>query len=102
MDEWRKVAVTVLFLATLAVVYCALAASVFATGEIRSGRSVSVWQALRRVRRKQLRLSWLMLLVGIFTTPAGRLAPVIALTGGLRPDFPGHFVIGRKLVSLFC
>ncbi len=45
-DAWRKVAVTVLFLATLAVIYRALAASVFAAAEIRRGRSVSVLQAL--------------------------------------------------------
>src|SRR5713226_4995639 len=62
-DAWRKVAVTVLFLATLAVIYRALAASVFAAAEIRRGRSVSVLQALGHVRRKQLRLFWLILLV---------------------------------------
>jgi hypothetical protein len=58
MDEWLKVAIALLFLAILAVIYRALAASVFAAAEIRSGRSVSVWQALRHVRRKQLRLFW--------------------------------------------
>src|SRR6266446_7641791 len=69
MDEWRKVAVFVLFLGTLAVIYRALAASVFAAAEIRSGRSVSAWQALGQVRRKQLRLFWLILLVSLLAAP---------------------------------
>src|SRR5712691_12499650 len=47
MDEWRKLAVFVLFLATLAVVYRALAASVLAAAELRSGRSVSVLPSSR-------------------------------------------------------
>ena len=82
MDEWLKVVIALLFLAILAVIYRALAASVFAAAEIRSGRSVSVWQALRQVRRKQLRLFWLILLVSFVAAPAGRLAPVIALAFG--------------------
>ena len=65
MDAWRKLAVFVLFLATLAVMYRALAASVLAAAELSSGRSVSVLQALGRVRRKQLRLFWLILLVSV-------------------------------------
>ena len=90
MDEWLKVVIALLFLAILAVVYPALAASVFAASEIRSGRSVSVWQALRQVRRKQLRLFWLILLAGFVAAPAGRLAPVIALAFGFfcAPAFP--------------
>jgi hypothetical protein len=78
MEFWRKFAVSVLFLATLAVLYRALAASVFAAAEIRSGRSVSVLQALGHVRRKQLRLFWLILLVGFLAAPMGPVAPVIA------------------------
>ncbi len=90
MDAWSKVAVFVLFLAILAVIYRALAASVIAAAEIRSGRSVSVWQALGQVRRKQLRLFWLILLVSFFSVPAGRLAPVIALAFAFfcAPAFP--------------
>lgn len=90
MDAWSKVAVFVLFFGTLAVVYRALAASVFAAAEIRSVRSVSVWQALRQARRKQLRLFWLILLVGFLSAPAGRFAPVIALGFGFfcAPAFP--------------
>jgi len=91
MDEWRKAAVTVLFLAILAVIYRALAASVFAAAEIRSGRSVSVWQALCQVRRKQLRLFWLLLLVSVLAAPAaGRLAPVFVsgLAFFCAPAFP--------------
>jgi len=90
MNEWLKVAIFVLFLAILAVIYRALAASVFAASEIRSGRSVSVWHALRHVRRKQLRLFWLILLVSLVAAPAGRLAPVIALAFGFfcAPAFP--------------
>ena len=90
MDEWRKLAVFVLFLATLAVMYRALAASVFAAAEIRSGRSVSVLQALGRVRRKQLRLFWLILLVSFLAAPVGPLALVIALAFAFfcAPAFP--------------
>ncbi len=82
-DAWRKVAVTVLFLATLAVIYRALAASVFAAAEIRRGRSVSVLQALGHVRSKHLRLFWLILLVSFLAAPTGPLAPV----GGLAFAF---------------
>jgi len=101
MDAWRKLAVTVLFLATLAVVYRALAASVFAASEIRSGHSVSVWQALRHVRRKQLRLFWLILLVSIVAAPAGRLAPVIALAFGFfcAPAFPVAILEGLGAIK---
>ncbi len=90
MDEWRKVAVFVLFLGTLAVIYRALAASVFAAAEIRSGRSVSAWQALGQVRRKQLRLFWLILLVSLLAAPTGRFAPIIALGFSFfcAPAFP--------------
>ena len=90
MDAWRKVAVTVLFFAVLAVIYRALAASVFAAAEIRGGRSVSVWQALGQVRRKQLRLFWLILLVSFLALPTGPLAPIIALGFGFfcAPAFP--------------
>jgi len=90
MDEWRKLAVFVLFLATLAVMYRALAASVLAAAELRSGRSVSVLQALGRVRRKQLRLFWLILLVSVLAAPVGPLALVIALAFAFfcAPAFP--------------
>jgi len=90
MDAWRKVAVTVLFFAVLAVINRALAASVIAAAEIRSGRSVSVWQALGQVRRKQLRLFWLILLVSLLAAPTGPLAPIIALGFGFfcAPAFP--------------
>jgi hypothetical protein len=90
MDEWRKLAVFVLFLATLAVVYRALASSVFAAAEIRSDRTVSVLQAFGYVRRKHLRLFWLILLVGVLAAPAGPVAPVIALAFGFfcAPAFP--------------
>jgi hypothetical protein len=90
MDEWRKFAVSVLFLATFAVIYRALAASVFAAAEIHSGRGVSVLQALGHVRRKQLRLFWLILLVGFVAVPAGPLAPLIALAFAFfcAPAFP--------------
>src|SRR5712692_4809466 len=41
MDEWHKAAIAVLMFAIFAVLYRALAASVFAAAEIRSGRTVS-------------------------------------------------------------
>src|SRR6266852_1174795 len=90
MDEWRKLAVFVLFLATLAVVYRALAASVFAAAEIRSGHRVGVLQALGHVQRKHLRLFWLILLVSVLAAPAGPLAPVggLAFAFFCAPAFP--------------
>jgi len=103
MDEWLKVAIALLFLAILAVIYRyrALAASVFAAAEIRSGRSVSVWQALRHIRRKQLRLFWLILLVSFVAAPAGRLAPVIALAFGFfcAPAFPVAILEGLGAIK---
>jgi hypothetical protein len=101
MDEWLKVAIAVLFLVFLGVVYRALAASVFAAAEIRSGRSVSVWQALRQVRRKQLWLFWLILLVSIIAAPAGRLAPVVALAFGFfcAPAFPVAILEGLGAIK---
>jgi hypothetical protein len=77
MDEWHKAAIAVLMFAIFAVLYRALAASVFAAAEIRSGRTVSVLRALGYVRRKHLRLFWLILLVSVLAAPAGRFAPII-------------------------
>jgi hypothetical protein len=101
MGVWRKLAVVVLFLAILAVIYRALAASVFTVAEIRCGCSVSVWQALRHVRRKQLRLFWLILLVSFVAAPAGRLAPVIALAFGFfcAPAFPVAILEGLGAIK---
>src|SRR5713226_7321141 len=90
MDEWHKAAIAVLMFAIFAVLYRALAASVFAAAEIRSGRTVSVLQALGYVRRKHLRLFWLILLVSVLAAPTGPLAPVIAFAFGFfcAPAFP--------------
>jgi hypothetical protein len=90
MDEWHKAAIAVLMFAIFAVLYRALAASVFAAAELRSGRSVGVWQALGHVQRKQLRLFWLILLVSVLAAPTGPLAPIIALAFAFfcAPAFP--------------
>jgi hypothetical protein len=93
IEVWRgasflqKVAVFVLFLGSLAVQYRALAASVFATQEIRSGRSVGVVQAIGAVRRKQLRLFWMVMLATMLTGPLGLIVgPLLAV--GTAPAFP--------------
>lgn len=87
MGSLKKIAVIVLFLGTLAVQYRALAASVFATQEIRSGRSVGVLQAIGTVRRKQLRLFWMVTLASMLTGPLGLIVgPLLAL--GTAPAFP--------------
>jgi hypothetical protein len=93
VEVWRgtsflqKVAMFVLFLASLAMQYRALAASVFATQEIRSGRSVGVLQAIGAVRRKQLRLFWLVTLASILTGPLGLIVgPLLAFV--TAPAFP--------------
>jgi hypothetical protein len=83
----QKVAVFVLFLGSFAVQYRALAASVFATQEIRSGRSVGILQAIRSVRRKQLRLFWMVMLASMLTGPLGLIVfPLLAF--GVAPGFP--------------
>ena len=93
IEVWRgasfmqKVAVFVLFLGSFAVQYRALAASVFATQEIRSGRSVGVLQAIGTVRRKQLRLFWMVMLASMLTGPLGLIVgPLLAF--GTAPAFP--------------
>lgn len=101
MEGWRKLAIAVLFLGMLAVIYRALAASAFAAAEIHCGRSVSVWEALRHVRRKQLRLFWLLLLASILTAPARQLAPFIVLAFGFfcAPAFPVAILEDRKAIK---
>jgi hypothetical protein len=87
MSVLRKVGVVVLFLGTFAVQYRALAASVFATQEIRGGRSVGILQAIRSVRRRQLRLFWMVMLASMLTGPLGLfLCPLLAF--GASPGFP--------------
>lgn len=66
MGFLQKVAVFVAFLGSLAMQYRALAASVFATQEIRSGRSVGILRAIGAVRRKQLRLFWMVMLANVY------------------------------------
>ncbi len=101
VEVWRgtsflqKVAVFVLFLANLAVQYRALAASVFATQEIRSGRSVGILQAIGAVRRKQLRLFWMVMLVSMLTGPLGLIVfPLLAFA--TAPAFPVAILENRS------
>jgi hypothetical protein len=99
-DVWQgigflqKFAVFVLFLMTLAVQYRALAASAFATQEIWNGRSVHFWQALRSVRRKQLRLFWMVLLGSLVTGPLGLIVGPI-LIFATAPGFPVAILEGK-------
>ncbi len=87
MDSLQKVGVCVLFFLTFAMEYRALAASAFATQEIWSGRSVGILQAIRSVRRKQLRLFWMVMLASMFTGPLGLIVfPVLAFA--TAPGFP--------------
>jgi hypothetical protein len=87
MGFLQKVAVFVAFLGSLAMQYRALAASVFATQEIRSGRSVGILRAIGAVRRKQLRLFWMVMLASMCTGPLGLIVfPLFAF--GTAPAFP--------------
>jgi hypothetical protein len=87
MGSLQRVAVSVVFLGSLAMQYRALAASVFATQEIRSGRSVGFLRAIAAVRRKQLRLFWMVMLVSICTGSLGLIVfPLLAF--GTAPAFP--------------
>jgi len=87
MGFLQKLAVFVAFLGSLAAQYRALAASVFATQEIRSGRAIGVVQAIKSVRRKQLRLFWMVMVVSMFTGPFGLIVfPLLAF--GTAPGFP--------------
>lgn len=90
METWRKVLVSLLMLATFSATYRALAATVFATAEIHRGRRTTAWQAFAQVRRRNLRLFWLILLVGFLTAAAGPVAPVLSLAFGFfcAPAFP--------------
>jgi hypothetical protein len=94
----QKLAVFVLFLITLNMQYCSLAASVFATQEIWSRRSVRFWQALKAVRRKQLRLFWMVLLASMVTGPLGVLVGPILLFA-LAPGFPVAILEGKAAIA---
>jgi len=87
MGFLQKVAVFIVFLGSFAMQFRALAASVFATQEIRSGRSVGILHAIGAVRRKQLRLFWMVMLVSMLTGPLALIiAPLLAF--GTAPAFP--------------
>jgi hypothetical protein len=87
MGVLQRVSFFVLFLGTFAAEYRALAASAFATQEIQSGRSVGIAQAFRSVRRKQLRLFWIVMLASMLTGPFGLMAfPLLAFA--TAPGFP--------------
>jgi hypothetical protein len=87
MSVLQRVGVLVLFLGTFAMEYRALAASAFATQEIRTGHSVGVLRAIGAVRRKQLRLFWMVMLASMLTGPLGLIVfPLLAF--GTAPGFP--------------
>jgi hypothetical protein len=87
MGVLQRLTVFVLFLGTFAMEYRALAASVFATQEIRNERSIGILQAFRSVRRKQLRLFWMIMLASMLTGPFGLIVfPLLAFA--TAPGFP--------------
>jgi hypothetical protein len=77
MSVARKICVGLLFLVNVAVINRALVASIFAVREFHDGREIRVLGALGFVRRKHLRLFWLLFLVGLFS--AGPLVVVAIL-----------------------
>jgi len=87
MGSLQKLGVFAAFLGSLAMHYRALAASSFATREIRSGRTVGILQAFGSVRRKQLRLFWIVTLASLITGPLGIVVgPILAF--GTAPAIP--------------
>src|ERR1700722_10010858 len=87
MGVLQRLSVFVLFLGTFAMEYRALAASAFATQEIRNERSIGILQAFRSVRRKQLRLFWMIMLASMLTGPFGLIVfPLLAFA--TAPGFP--------------
>lgn len=96
MGTLQKVAVFVLFLGSFAVQYRALAASVFATPEVRAGRSVGIWQVIRAVRRKQLRLFWTVMLASLVTGPFGMIVfPIPSFAVAILENKPAFAAIKR-------
>lgn len=94
MGTLQKLAVFVLFLMTFAVQYRALAASTFATQEIWNGRTAHFWQAVRSVRRKQLRLFWMVLFASFLTGPFGLIVGPI-LIFATAPGIPVAILEGK-------
>ena len=94
MSSLQILAVFVLFLMTLAVQYRAIAASTFATQEIWNGRTVHFWQAVRSVRRKQLRLFWMVLFASFLTGPLGLIVGPI-LIFATAPGLPVAILEGK-------
>jgi hypothetical protein len=87
MGVLQRLTVFVLFLGTFAMEYRALAASVFATQEIRNERSIGILGAFRSVRRKQLRLFWMIMLASMLTGPFGLIVfPLLVFA--TAPGFP--------------
>ncbi len=79
MSPWRKAAVFAGFFASQAVLFRAYAATVFASSEFRLGRRTPILQAYGRIRRKHLRLFWILNIIGIFGAAGGPLilAPLV-------------------------
>ena len=67
MSVIRKTGIFLLYLANVAMINRALAASTFVVGESQGGREITGMRALGLVRRKHLRLYWLIVLAGLFS-----------------------------------
>jgi hypothetical protein len=87
----RKLGVFLLLLVNVAVINRVLVASIFAVREFHDDREIGALRSFRNVRRKHLRLLWLLFVVGIFG--GGPLA-VVALPAAVfsavffAPAFP--------------
>ena len=98
MGLLQKVAVLVLSFGIVAMQYRALAASSFATQEISGGRSVGSLRVFGSVRRKQLRLFWMVMLVSLVTGPLGVvLGPILAFA--TAPGFPVAILENRTAIA---
>ena len=87
MSSLSLLAVSLGFLANLAVVYHALGASIWAAGEFHAGRDVWLWDAICHFGGKHARLFWLLFLMGLLGRGAGAILSLLA-GFGFAPAFP--------------
>jgi len=101
MGFLQKLFVSLGFFACLAVHFRTLAASAFATQEIRSERCVGILRAFGSVRRKQLRLFWILTLVSLLASPLGPLAWILypILVFAITPAFPVAILENRTVFA---
>ena len=87
MSEARKGGIFLLYLAVIAIVNRVLAASVISVREFHDGNEIGAMRALSLVRRRHLRVFWLLFLANIFSV--GPLVIVgLPLTFYIAPALP--------------